>query len=314
MKIRFFDWRDLPVLLRYRTHGFFFDSARFLMHGPTLIPAGALLSYIAPATGIYTFVCQRNSASDGPLLGQVLHSAAAPYARLTFLAPESAPESDALPTIIEHMLVTVGERGGLRLLAEVDEHTSAYEALRRSSFAIYARQRIWQLTGQPGILPEATPWQQGGEQDLLAMRLLYNNVVPGLVQQVEDPPAEKIRGAVYRQSDELMAYVEIRYGNRGIWVQPFVHPDADQVAARLADLLQCLPRRRSRPIYICVRSYQSWLESAIEALGANPGPLQAVLVKHLTVPQRLARKFALPAIEGGQPEASAPFVHSENHK
>jgi hypothetical protein len=112
---------------------------------------------------------------------------------------------------------------------------------------------------------------------------------------------------VYYQGDDLIAYIELKYGHRGIWGQPFVHPDAEDIPDRFIDLLQHLPYRGSRPLYLCVRSYQSWLEPAIENLGADPGPLQAVMVKYLAVPQKAARMFALPALEGGHPEVSAPM-------
>jgi hypothetical protein len=64
-------------------------------------------------------------------------------------------------------------------------------------------------------------------------------------------------------------------------------------------------------VYVCIRSYQSWLEAAMEDLGAEAGPKQAVMVKHLAVQQKAARQFALPALEGGQAEISAPIVRSE---
>ena len=66
---------------------------------------------------------------------------------------------------------------------------------------------------------------------MLRIRSLYNNLVPGLVQQVEPLPPDQLRGMVYYQQGELLAYVELRYGPRGIWAQPFVHPDAEDIRA-----------------------------------------------------------------------------------
>ena len=94
---------------------------------------------------------------------------------------------------------------------------------------------------------------------------------------------------VYYQNGELLAFVELKYGQRGIWVQPFVHPDAEDVQQILLDLFSKIPNRRSRPVYICVRSYQSWLELAIEELGGEAGPRQAVMVKQLVTPQKVWR-------------------------
>ena len=73
-----------------------------------------------------------------------------------------------------------------------------------------------------------------------------------------------------------------------------------------------IPNRRSRPIYLCVRSYQAWLEQYFEDLGVEAGPRQAVMVKHMAVAQKSARAYALPALESGHAEVSAPIVRSES--
>jgi hypothetical protein len=82
----------------------------------------------------------------------------------------------------------------------------------------------------------------------------------------------------------------------------------------MTDLVLNLPHRFSRPLYICVRSYQSWLEPRIDDLGAEPGPRQAMMVKHLAVPKKAVRSFALPALDGGQPEVTATITQEQNSK
>jgi hypothetical protein len=200
----------------------------------------------------------------------------------------------------------------MRLLADVDEQTQAFEGLRGDGFAIYARQRIWQITGRMPNKQPATKWRSAKSQDGMAMRLLYANLVPGLVQQVEPFNTTRPQGVVYYHQNELLAYVELRYGHKGIWAQPFIHPDAEELAEHFVEFLQQIPNRRSRPVYVCVRSYQSWLETAIEALGAEASPRQAVMVRHLAIPQKATRSFGLPALEGGQPEITAPIARSES--
>ena len=311
MTVRPFDWRDLPSLHRYRHQSVFLDSALVLTRGPLLVP-GALLSYLAPSMGIFTCVCNGSEDCDQSVIGQIMHSLGSQFAHLSFLTPDKALDSCALAALLEYMATFIGERGAFRLLAEVDEQEKAYEALRRLSFAIYTRQRIWQLTGLPEEKSNANHWRPATKQDMFAIRSLYYNLVPGLVQQVEPFASQRSQGLVYRQGSDLLAYVELRYGHRGIWAQPFVHPDAQDVVDQFVDLFHNLPYRRSRPVYICVRSYQSWLEPAIEDLGAETGPRQAVMVKHLAIPQKVARAFALPALEGGHPEISAPIARSES--
>jgi hypothetical protein len=311
MAVRPFDWRDLPALHRYRNESVFLDSALVLTRGPMLV-SGALLSYLAPSVGIFTCVCNGSKVCDQYVIGQIMHSLGSQCARLTFLTPDTALESCAVSALLDYMVVLIGERGAYRLLAEVDEQAKMFEVLRRSSFAIYTRQRIWQLTGPPLGDPTANTWRPATKRDIIPIRSLYYNLVPGLVQQVEPFATKRPRGLVYCQGDSLLAYVELKYGHRGIWAQPFVHPDAEEVLDHFGDLFHNLPYRRSRPVYICVRSYQSWLETAIEDLGAETGPRQAVMVKHLAIAQRAARAFALPAIEGGHPEISAPIARSES--
>ena len=307
MSVRPFDWRDLLYLYRVRNDCLFLDSTRLLTHGPRLIPAAAMISYLGSATGVFTY---RSLEKKQSLIGQVVHNGNTQLARLSFIAPYSALESANLPQLLDYMTHEVGRRGATRLLAEVNEQDVAFEMLRRAGFATYARQRLWVLSGEPEGRPFTTPWRKGSPHDLHALRALYCNLVPGLVQQVEQPPENRLHGPVYKNHDggELMAYVETKTGPYGIWTQPFIHPDMDKVTGRLADLFKNGFNRRSRSIYLCVRSYQSWLEPAIEDLGAEPGPRLALMVKHLAVRQPEARVYVLPALEHGHPKVTATIV------
>lgn len=311
MTVRPFDWRDLPALLRNRRKSVFLDSALLLTRGPMLVP-GALFSSLAPSMGVLTSVSNSSEKDDPPVIGQVMHLAGSQFAHLTFLTPEEAAHCSAVQELLDYLAGQVGERGAFRLLADVDEGSLAYEALRQASYAIYTRQRIWRITGEVEKSGSENYWRTARDQDLMAIRSLYHNLVPGLVQQSEPFVGQQPRGLVCCSGDELLGYVELKYGHRGIWAQPFVHPDAEDLIEHFVDFLQSLPSRRSRPVYLCVRSYQSWLEPSLEMLGVEPGPRQAVMVKHLAVQQKAVRAFNLPALEGGQPEVTAPIIRSES--
>jgi len=314
MTVRQFDWRDLPTLTRYRRESVFLDSALLLTRGSQQM-TGALFSYLAPSLGIFTCVSNGENSIDGRMIGQFIHPAGSPFSHLTFLAPLTALESCSISPLVEYMMALSGERGALRLLADVDEQSQAFEALRKCGFVVYSRQCIWQLEGRPATGELKPTWRPLTDQDMIPTRNLYNNLVPGLVQQIEPfaqskaalPKAALPLGMVYYQNGELLAFIELKYGQRGIWVQPFTHPDIEDVQQVLLNLLNKIPDRRSRPVYICVRSYQAWLELAIEELGGKAGPRQAVMARQLVTPQRVERMFALPVLEGGQAEASAPF-------
>ena len=308
--LRPFDWRDLPVLHRYRAQGLCLDAALGVTRGPNLAP-GVLLSYLTPVTGIFTWICS-NEDDQQPLLGQMSHYSDETFARLTFLAPEEALESPSLADLLEQLAQNAGRHGAFNLLAEVDEQSIAFEPLRKAGFAIYARQRIWKLIKNPNNIKPEIPWTAANSSDSFGVLTLYHNVVPGLVQQVEPLSSKQVNGLVCHYNDEIIGYVDLKYGSRGIWAQPFIHPDVKDVESRLCDLLPSLPNQREREVYLCVRSYQSWLEPALNALESQQSLSQAVLVKRLAVQQRSARPFALPQIEG-QREITTPISQSKQN-
>lgn len=296
MAIRSFDWRDLPRLHTYRNETLYLHTALLLTRGP-LQTLGAVLSSVVPTIGIYTAVSEDPEQPEAPLIGQVIHETGEPFAHLTFLAPESQLGPRSLPPLIEHLAVLAAGHGALRILAEVDEHTPALDGLRRATFAVYTRQRTWRLAEKPGG-EAASPWRAASSQDLFGIRLLYSSLVPGMVQQVEPVSLGQPRGLVYHRGGELRAYVELQYGLRGIWARPYIHPDVEEATPELVALLQRLPARYNRPVYLCVSAYQSWLESVLEDLGAQPGARQVLMVKHLTVQKRLERPATIPVLEG----------------
>ncbi len=80
----------------------------------------------------------------------------------------------------------------------------------------------------------------------------------------------------------MRCYVSVNHGIYGIVLTPLIHPEATDVISKLCALVCELPDRGNRPVYLCVRSYQAWLEPVLEDLGAKAAPRQAVMVKHLT--------------------------------
>ena len=89
----------------------------------------------------------------------------------------------------------------------------------------------------------------------------------------------------------------------GIVLFPLIHPETTDVAAKLRALIRQLPNRGGRPVYVCVRSYQAWLEHVLEDMGAQGGERQAIMVKHLTRPVKEEQtvRAAQPASVSVQP-------------
>jgi len=272
---------------------------------------GALLSYLAPSVGVFTCVSDGYDDQDQELIGQAIHQAGSQFTHLTFVTPDSAIDSPALSAVVEYLIKISGERGALHTLADVDEIDPAFEVLRNSSFATYSRQRVWQLEINDHSNDQRN-WRVARNTDGNAIRALYRNLVPGMVQQVDPFNLDEPDGLVHYQGEELLAYAELKYGHRGIWVQPLVHPDTVDVAQKLENLVATMPYRRSRSVYFSVRTYQSWLENALAELGAEAGTSRALMVKHLAITQKAVLSYELPAIEGRQPEITTSIVNTPN--
>jgi hypothetical protein len=303
VQTRSFDWRDLPRLHAYRSDTLYLNKALVLTRGP-LQTLGAMLASVVPTVGILTSVCEPEDGSEPPLIGQMIHNSGENFAYLSFLAPESGLSVANLSPLVEHLVLQVAGRGVLRILAEVDERSPALDAFRLSGFAAYTRQRVWQLTDKNGAAPAAHAWRTAQSPDLFAIRLLHSNLVPALVQQIEPVTLDHPRGLVYFKNGDLLAYVELKYGLRGIWARPYVHPDIEEATSELVALLLSLPSRHARPVYVCVSAYQSWMDAILDDLGAQASPRQALLVKHLTIQKKLERVLPVAGLEA-HPETLA---------
>jgi hypothetical protein len=286
MIVRSLDVLDLPLLSRYRRDMLSLDSARILTRGNPL-SAVALLSYLDPRRHIYTAVAADNSVS---LMGQVALREEETSARVTFLAPTQNINGLTRP-LLDHLVTQAGEWGAFYLLAEVDEESPAFRLLRQAGFAMYAWQRIWKLPLSDPDNTKKDIWRQAAETDWPAVQSLYGQIVPALLHPVEALPKQGF-GLVCRPEGNLHAYVTVNSGPKGIWIQPIVPPDSDCVSEQLAGLTQAMVNGRERPIYVCVRSYQAWLESILEDLGAQAGPRQAVMVRRLAKLQKVEEKIS----------------------
>ena len=306
MNYRPFDWRDLSLLHHYRERCFFLDSMLVLKAGTVFVPTSALFAALIPGAGVFTWV---GSESKTVLIGQAIHSAGQATAHLSFLIPRNALVNPGLPRLLDQMAAQISERGVLHLLADVEEDAEGFDALRSAGFGIYARQRIWRLAEgkDEQIIPGLRGIRSG--KDHASVRFLYFNLVPGLVQQVESPSPSRQQGLVYYQGNELLAFIELRYGPSGIWAQPFIHPDAEKAAESILRRLKNLPFRAGRPVYVCVRSYQSWLEPVVEKLGAELHVRQAVMVRHLAVTRKAQQTSPVSVLNGKTPEPTAPMAH-----
>lgn len=273
MSIRPLALLDLPYVYGFRDDAIGLDTARTLTRGNPLGAVG-LFAYVNPARHIYSAIA--NGESDS-VLGGIIHTRDEPFAKLLYLAPSSQLGHPSLPELIENLSAQAGEWGAFHVLAEVDETSDAFVPLRRAGFSVYAWQRMWDVS-EIAESNSSIGWMRVRPINLPAVQSLYHQIVPPLLHPVEPQPRNAIG---WMCNEGAKCYVSVSHGAYGIVLTPLVHPEATDVSEKLASLLGNLPDRRNRPVYVCVRSYQAWIEPVLADLGAKSGQRQAVMVKHL---------------------------------
>lgn len=274
MSIRPLDLLDIPVIARHRNDVLTLDSARALTRGHPLGAMG-LMAYVNPARHLYAAISNEGESS---VLGGIIHTRGESFAKLLYLAPSSQLNDPQLPALVEHLAAEAGNWQALHVIAEVDENSEAFPALRMAGFSVYAWQRVWEVS----MLPKTESASVGGWRrihimDLNAVQSLHYQIVPQLMHPVEPAP----KHAVGFVCQGLKCFASVAYGVYGIVLTPLIHPDEENASNTIESLVAGVADRRGRPIYLNVRSYQAWLEPVLEDLGAKASARQAVMVKHL---------------------------------
>jgi len=295
--IRPFDLRDVGAVRALSERGVCLDTATGLIRGHHPLQS-ALVGYLMPGMNAPTLLW-RSENGETLTCGQVRHRSGDDKARLMWMSPRrEMAEAGWLP-LLDKLAVEVGERGAHNFVAEVDDTSPEAEALRQAGFATYARQAVWQLTSATPEQAELLPLRPATSADALGVNTLYANLIPRLVQQVELVPRQIERGYVLEQSGEIRAFIDIRRGPQGIWLEPYLHPEVYELShAIMLTCLNLLTSRQSRPFYVCVRRYQDWLQDVLADSGFTDVGSQAVMVKRLAVRVAEAVLKPLPAMEG----------------
>lgn len=222
--------------------------------------------------------------------------------------------------MLDHLAAQAGDWGTFHLLVDADEHSQYFDVLRKSGFSVYAWQRIWkyqpnmandQMTGIE--IPKNT-WLPAVDRDTIAIKALCQSLIPALVQPVEPLFDKKLDGLISRTDCNITGYAEIIRGHEGLWVQPFIHPETTNVSGLLMELLNTIVNKWNTTVYICVRSYQAWIESALEELPVLASPRQALMVRHLAIMEKELNPVRIPAFEKSRVKPGVPVAHTENSK
>lgn len=274
MSVRPLALLDLPYIYGFRDEAVGLDTARTLTRGNPLGAAG-LMSYVNPSRHIYSAIA--NGEEQESVLGGIIHMPDETFAKLYYLAPASQLDHPYLPDLIENLSAQAGTWGAFHVLAEVDEISDAFISLRKSGFSVYAWQRMLDVSEMEGT-GSGSGWTRVKSTHLPSIQSLYHQIVPPLLHPVEPQPKAAVG---WMCNEGARCYVSVSHGMYGIVLTPLIHPEATDVSEKLAALIGNLPDRRNRPVYVCVRSYQAWLEPVLADLGARAGQRQAVMVKHL---------------------------------
>ncbi|HEX6269979.1 MAG TPA: hypothetical protein VFZ43_07075 [Anaerolineales bacterium] len=289
MSIRPLALFDLPYIYSFRDEAIGLDTTRTLTRGNPLGAVG-LLAYMNPARHLYSAIINGDGET---VLGGIVHYRDETFAKLLFIAPSSQLNHPDLPALIENLAVQAGAWGAFHVLAEIDEASDAFVALRKSGFSVYAWQRMWDVS-EISESGSGSDWARVKSVHLHSVQGLYHQIVPPLLHPFEPQP-KSTSGWMYNQGEN--AYVSMAHGVYGIVLSPLIHPEATDVGRKLASLISSLPDRRNRPVYLCVRSYQAWLEPVLADLGAQGAERQAVMVKHLA--RLLKEEQTVPAVPSG---------------
>src|SRR3990170_2598504 len=227
--VRPLDWRDFPALNRARPRGLCLHAEVAFTRGPQTLQT-ALLDMLTPGRPTHSLVAPAADGDEATAIGQIVQREPSAPARLVFFGPaEALPQASGM-RLLDALGQAAGQRGAHNLIADVDEHSPAFECLRLAGFAIYARQRIWRrLPAEPDAARQGGLWRPELSSDSAAIQALLSNLVPGLVQQVETSLTRLRRGFVYCDEDELRGYLDVERGPLGVWLQPYIHPAVESI-------------------------------------------------------------------------------------
>ena len=306
---------DLPLTLRLKQKAIVLHSELGLTEDARG-QSSALVSSIVFPRGLQTLVAHRG---DKDVVGQFRYRPGETNAHIVCLAPTlEAHEDDSIWLhMLDAMAEQAGKHGAHTLVGEVEARHRLFETMRRAGYAVYSRQVIWRHG------PVAPALEQAGvtvteetEDDQIGIAALLGCTIPRILQTVMGPSTD-MAGLVYRKGGQIEAYIAYSAGKHGVYLMPYLHPDAlSDAPAIVAAALRQIDRSRKLPIYVCVRGYQGWLENAMRDLGFDPWLEQAVMVKHLTAGVRQAsfESVKLASSGGRKPAATLRMASVDEAK
>ena len=249
------------------------------------------------------------------IICQLRHSSQERVASLSFLGGNGEIQDEDLGIILDDMRQCTQKLGAMHLVSEVDHKQPILESMKSWGFSVSAWQDIWKLeqqTSPPDTLDKVAEWCPLAEVDWWQATQLLQSIIPPISQSTDLPLRHRSRFWVCHQADRIIAFADLRHGPQGIWIQPTFDPGVSRVSDLIIDLMSSLPARLSRPIYLSIRSYQSWLFRSIEMMNAEYIGHQAILVKHLAGHVKDFAPVELLQFEKAKVKPSHPVISSQS--
>lgn len=271
---------DLPLIRRLTANGTVLDSELGLTRDARG-PNSLLLSSLLFPRGVYTLVSR---SENQQVVGQFRYRPDDLNAHIVYIAPslDQDIEDTVWLNILDAMTREAGKHGAHSLIAEVETSSHLFETLRTARFSTYSRQIIWRHEAVDINPADCTiKLETEISSDKIGVMSLINNTVPTILQQVAAPPSD-MEGLIYRKDGRIEAYIGVSEGANGVYLLPFIHPDVMSQAGDIIESAIAMIAHCSKvPIYVCVRSYQAWLNRTFGKLGFEEWIEQAVMVKQI---------------------------------
>ena len=256
--------------------------------------------------GIY-----ENQAGERSAIGHITKSPKLTTAQINFLLVPPIPRQGDLVILLEALIKEAGEWGAKQVMAEMPPEAAFFPEFRQAGFTVFSKQRLYKFSSPLDIQSDLKKhWQTWTSDDIPSVRSLYQMLVPPLIQPIEPLTRLETLGLIYYdEHGELQAFADLVYGPVGVWVIPFVHPQPSvDTSGLLSQLVLDLPNLNGRPVYLASRSYQPWIDSALESSPAERGPEQALLVRYIAIRQRVTSGLTFNQFEGGNVEPTYPVT------
>jgi len=266
-----------------------------------------VMQRIAPLVEQEALIFQEPSGQS--CYGQIEKRQSKTYAQMCYLGCQDEVDPIYLTKVLEALVKKAGGWKSYGVLADLPEKSPLFDSFRKAGFCIWARQKVYLLdSGKEGKKGAAQGWRVWNSQDINAMTDIYKAVVPAATQMLEPLTRKSALGLVaYRGDGQLAAFTDLEYGPKGVWAQLVTDPQAE-LESLISTLPRSIPDLLGRPVYLCVRSYQPWLEDLVERLGFQEKGSYILLVKHLVLRTKLEQSALQKIFETGNVEGSLPIT------